>query len=184
MEKTLIVGGKKIAYLMKRNRRARTVRLSVSCSGVVAVTIPWFVPDMLVERFVRAKADWISRKLAEMAGREPSLLRGTGKRDYAEHRDEALAFVTERVAYWNRIYGFAYGTIAVRNQKTRWGSCSRRGNLSFNWRLLFLSAEMADYVVVHELCHLAQFDHSAPFWALVERAIPDHRNIRKRMKQL
>jgi predicted metal-dependent hydrolase len=184
MEKTLAVAGGKISYRMKRSRRARNVRLSVSCEGAVAVTLPWFVPDMLAERFVRAKADWILRKVAEMVGREKPLLAKTGKREYGKHKDEALAFVTERVLHWNRVYGFEYRAVSVRNQKTRWGSCSKQGNLSFNWKLLLLPAEMADYVVVHELCHRAHFDHSSAFWALVARTVPGYRDIRKRMKKL
>jgi predicted metal-dependent hydrolase len=184
MEKTLVISGKKITYRMKRSRRMRNVRLSVSCSGGVAITAPWFVPDIIAEQFVRAKADWIFRKLSELSGRKVPLLSRTGKREYEQRKAEALAFIAERVAYWNRFYGFSYGNISVRNQKTRWGSCSRKGSLSFNWRLLLLPTEMVDYVVVHELCHLAHFDHSESFWAQVARAIPDHRDIRKRMKRM
>ncbi len=184
MEKTLTVSGKEIPYCMKRSKRARSVRLSVSCEGAVSVTLPWFVPDMLAERFVRAKADWILRKIAEMVAQGKPILAKTGKREYEKRRDEALAFVTERVRFWNRVYGFEYKAITVRNQKTRWGSCSREGRLSFNWRLILLPPGMADYVVVHELCHLAHFDHSPAFWALVARTVPDHREIRKRMKNL
>lgn len=184
MEKTLIISGTRIAYLTKRSRRARNVRLSISCSGAVAITLPWFVPDILAERLVRSRAEWIFQKLSELSERGAPLLLKTGKREYERRKVEALAFVRERVAYWNRLYGFSYGAISVRNQKTRWGSCSKSGNLSFNWRLVLLPPEMADYVVVHELCHLAQFDHSAAFWNLVARAVPDHRDIRRRMKRI
>ena len=184
MEKTLTISGQTIAYRMKRSKRAKSVRLSVSCEGAVAVTLPWFVPDMLAERLVRSKADWIFRKVAEMVGRGKPLLAKTGKREYVKHKAEALAFVTERVLHWNRVYGFDYTAISVRNQKTRWGSCSEGRRLSFNWRLMLLPPEMADYVVVHELCHLAHFDHSPAFWALVAKTVPDHRDIRKRMKKL
>jgi predicted metal-dependent hydrolase len=184
MEKILVVSGKTIAYRMKRNRGVRSVRISVSCSGAVSVVVPWFVPDILAERFICSRADWILRKLAEFSGRESSCLLSSGKREYEGRKAEALAFVAERVAYWNRIYGFRYGAISVRNQKTRWGSCSKKGDLSFNWRLLLLPPEMADYVVVHELCHLAHFDHSGKFWSLVARTVPDHRDIRRRMKRI
>lgn len=184
MKQMLVVPGKDIPYQLKRNRRARNVRLSVSCEGTVVVTLPWLVPDFLAERFVREKADWIARKVSEMAGRERPILARAGKREYLKRKDEALAFVTERVAEWNRLYGFTYRNISVRNQKSRWGSCSKLGNLSFNWRLILLPREMADYVVVHELCHLAHFDHSPAFWGQVSHAIPDYRGIRKRMRTL
>jgi predicted metal-dependent hydrolase len=184
MQKTLIVSGKRIEYRIRRNRKARSVRLSVSCSEGVAITAPWFVPDIIAERFVRAKAEWILRKLSELSGREAPLLSKTGKRDYERNKADALAFIRNRVEHWNRLYGFSYGKISVRNQKTRWGSCSKKGNLSFNWRLMLLPPEMADYVVVHELCHLSYFDHSVAFWGEVGRAIPNHADIRKRMRRI
>ena len=184
MEKTLTVSGEKISYRMKRSRKSGSVRLSVASDGSITVAYPWFVPVIFVERWVRSKVDWILRKRSDLSGREPVFFLKTGKREYERHKTEALAFVTDRVAYWNRFYGFSHGAISVRNQKTRWGSCSKKGNLSFHWRLLSLPAEMADYVIVHELCHLAHFDHSVAFWREVARTVPDHADIRKRMKRI
>ncbi|NTW75727.1 MAG: M48 family metallopeptidase, partial [Candidatus Moranbacteria bacterium] len=76
-----------------------------------------------------------------------------------------------------------YGSVSVRDQKTRWGSCSGKGNLSFNWKLLLLPEPMADYVVVHELCHLKEFNHSSRFWELVERSIPNARHIARELRK-
>ena len=182
--KTILLGNRELTYELRRNTRSKRIRMTVSCDGRVAVSMPPFVPLFLAERFLQEKADWVFGKLDRPpADPSPALSRG-GTREYERYRGQALAFVEERVSHWNRIYGFEHGRISVRNQKTRWGSCSKRGNLSFNWRLLFLSPEMADYVVVHELCHLARFDHSEVFWNLVAKACPDHRDIRKKMKKL
>lgn len=182
--KTILLGNRELTYELRRNVRSKHIRMTVSCDGRVAVSMPPFVPLFLAERFLREKAAWVLGKL-DRSPADPSIgLSRGGKPEYERYRGQALAFVEERVSHWNRFYGFEHGRISVRNQKTRWGSCSKRGNLSFNWRLLSLPPEMADYVVVHELCHLARFDHSEAFWDLVAKACPDYRDIRKKMKKL
>ncbi|MDB5194853.1 MAG: putative metal-dependent hydrolase [Parcubacteria group bacterium] len=106
----------------------------------------------------------------------PRTRRGTKPHKDAVERTRAL--VTERVSYWSGVYGIPYGTISIRKQKTRWGSCSQAGNLSFNYRLGFLPLHLADYVIVHELCHIRQHNHSPAFWALVAQAIPHPKKLR------
>jgi len=93
---------------------------------------------------------------------------------YTTHREHARALVSDRLSYWNQFFKLEYGRVAIRNQTTRWGSCSTRRNLNFNYRIAFLPIELADYVIVHELCHLIEFNHGPQFWAHVERAIPDY----------
>ena len=102
--------------------------------------------------------------------------------DYLRNKPAAAALVRQKVAQLNAAYGYEFRSIAVRNQKTRWGSCSRRGNLSFNWRILLLDSREQDYLIVHELCHLAEFNHSPRFWALVARTVPEYKAIRRAMK--
>lgn len=181
--KTITLGNRKLTYELRRSIRSKHIRMTVSCDGRVAVSMPSFAPASLADRFLREKVEWLLGKLDRLPSEPPLALPRGGNREYERYRDRALAFVTERAFHWNRFYGFEYGRISVRNQKTRWGSCSKQGNLSFNWRLLFLPPEMADYVVVHELCHLSRFDHSEAFWDLVARTIPDHREIRTKMRR-
>lgn len=88
---------------------------------------------------------------------------------------EARAVIPEKVRYFARILGVSYGRITIRNQKTRWGSCSAKGNLNFNYLLLLMPEEILDYVVVHELCHRLELNHSPAFWRLVEKVLPDYR---------
>ena len=97
---------------------------------------------------------------------------------YSEHKEKAREIVHARLAHWNQFYGHAYKRVAIRNQRSRWGSCSSKQNLNFNYRLVFLPLELVDYVVVHELCHLEHFNHSESFWLTVEKALPDYR-VRK-----
>jgi predicted metal-dependent hydrolase len=89
-----------------------------------------------------------------------------------------------RVEELNKPYGFVYGKIAIRNQKTRWGSCSRRGNLNFNYRVGLLPQKLMDYVIVHELCHLGEFNHSYKFWDLVAKTVPEYKAIRQELKRI
>ncbi len=99
------------------------------------------------------------------------------------HKTTALELVTSRLAHFNHTYNFTYHRITIRNQSSRWGSCSRKGNLSFNYRLALLPPELADYIIVHELCHLGEFNHSKKFWDLVEKAIPNWRILRNNLRE-
>ena len=96
----------------------------------------------------------------------------------AWYRLQGRRIFAERAAYWNAQFGFSYGRIAIRDQKSRWGSCSRQGNLNFNWRLLLAPLAALDYIVIHELAHLKEGNHSPRFWALVAEKCPDYRQHR------
>lgn len=95
------------------------------------------------------------------------------------YRKKAEEVVHDRLQFFNEYYGFSYNRVTMRNQKTRWGSCSHSGNLNFNWRLIMAPIEVIDYVVVHELCHIGQMNHSPKFWSLVSQTTPDYKEVRK-----
>ena len=90
----------------------------------------------------------------------------------------------ERVEHYARLMGISYGRITIREQKTRWGSCSGKGNLNFNWKLTLMPMEILDYVVVHELAHRKEMNHSRKFWKIVEQVLPDYQERRKRLREL
>lgn len=106
-----------------------------------------------------------------------------GKREYLLYKGAAHILVDARLRYFNSHYNFPYNRITIRNQRSRWGSCSTKRNLSFNFRILFLQPEEQDYIIVHEICHLAQMNHSAQFWALVAEQVPNHKEIRSRVRK-
>jgi len=101
---------------------------------------------------------------------------------YKKHKETARELVHRKLTEHNAHYALAFGKVAIRNQRTRWGSCSKKGNLNFHYRIALLPEHLADYVIVHELCHLAEFNHSKKFWSLVAQTIPDHRARRKVLK--
>lgn len=105
-------------------------------------------------------------------------------RQYAFLKETARKLVEDKVDMFNAHYCFSVGRISIRDQKTRWGSCSREGNLNFNYRLALLPDHLVDYVVVHELCHLAEFNHSPAFWARVAETLPEYKKYRSELKNI
>ena len=96
----------------------------------------------------------------------------------------ALKLAKSKVEELNRFYGFSYNRVSIKNQKTRWGSCSKKGNLNFNYRLAIIDPVLADYVIVHELCHLLEMNHSDRFWSLVALAVPDYQSVKAQMGKI
>jgi len=111
-----------------------------------------------------------------------NILFRNNKNNYLKHKEEASKLISERIDYYNNIYQFDFNRISIRNQRTRWGSCSSKKNLNFNYRLLFLPKRISDYIIVHELCHLKELNHSRRFWNLVAEVIPDYLDIRKELR--
>lgn len=104
------------------------------------------------------------------------------KKHYLKNKTVAREIILENLEFLAKLYGVKYRKVAIRNQKTKWGSCSRSGNLNFNYKVAFLPKEQRDYVIVHEICHLIEFNHSRDFWAEVGRTVPYYKEIRKRVK--
>ena len=168
---------------LKVNPRARRISISVHPDLRVVVSTPSRTSMVVVKKFVQKHADWVRARLEKFRQMpKPKFVPGGSKKDYENSKEEARKFVKARIKYFNEFYRARVGRISIRNQKTRWGSCSVDGNLSFNYKLVRMPIRMADYIIVHELCHILQFDHSPRFWALVERAIPEYKKIRKQLQ--
>lgn len=105
-------------------------------------------------------------------------------KEYKLHKERARALMHYRLQFFNTHYNFRIGKVAIRDQKSRWGSCSKKGNLNFNYRIVLLPEHLADYVIVHELCHIAEFNHSKNFFALVAQTVPDWRKRRTELKKI
>lgn len=167
-------------YTIRSYKQSKHIRIIVRADGTVLVTKPHYVTKRQAHEFVQSKSGWIEKELQNRARTttEPSVY----TREHFElHKHEALQLFKRKVEAWNSHYGFTYGRITVRSMSSRWGSCSSKGNLSFNYRLMFLSERVLDYVVVHELCHLREFNHSKRFWNLVAQTIPDYKKVKKEL---
>lgn len=169
---------------MRRYRRSKCLRIIVRGDGSVLLTLPFFVSYRVGEVFLRSKEEWIKKHRVVFSKRSENILLQGGQEEYKKYFARAYELINERLEYFGRKYGVKWGNVTIRNQKTRWGSCSRKGNLSFHYRLLFLPAHLRDYVVVHELCHLREFNHSPKFWALVAETFPDYPKLRHELHLL
>lgn len=103
---------------------------------------------------------------------------------YKKYKEQARMVVHARLLHFNTFYGFPLRKVFIKSLKSRWGSCSERGNLNFNYLLIFLPPHLQDYLVVHELCHLREFNHSPAFWVLVGQTIPEYRALRRELRTL
>lgn len=169
--------------VIRSNRK--TVSIEITKEAEVLVRAPYRVSDTEIQRFVNAKSEWIEKHI-QMQRKRMETTQNTKQLTYEqiqELAEKALEVIPQRVAYYAKIMGVTYGRITIRNQKTRWGSCSSEGNLNFNCMLMLMPPEIQDYVVVHELCHRKEMNHSPKFWAEVEKILPDYQVRRKWLKE-
>ena len=159
----------------------RTVSLQIVPGGEVLVRCPKRMPNGDIRRFVESKSGWIEKHLEKQtaAARLPAFSDGQLQALACQARQT----VPERAAYFAPLVGVTYGRITIRSQHTLWGSCSSKGNLNFNCLLMLTPPEVLDYVVVHELCHRKEMNHSARFWAEVEHVLPDYEIRRKWLRE-
>lgn len=171
-----------ICYTLRNTGRRGRVRITVKSDGSVVVSKSPRIAIADAEKFVREKFAWIEAKIREQASRPKRLLAHYSVKDFHENKERARAFALARLAHFNTFYNHRIGSVSIRSQKSRWGSCSRKGNLSFNYKIVFLPPALADYLIVHELCHLGEMNHSKKFWMLVAQKIPDYKALRREMK--
>lgn len=187
MNKEFIVNNQKISYNLRRSRRSRNVRITIHCDGSCNVSAPRWASNSSIERFVFEKAQWIIEKVnafRKSGNGKNKLLRNRSKKEYLGNKERARELIEDRLNYFNNFYNFDFKNISIRNQRTRWGSCSKSGNLNFNYKLVFLPEKMADYIIIHELCHLEEFNHSKNFWNLVAKMFPDWREARRELRKM
>lgn len=179
----VLVGGQTIIYTLRKSRQAKFMRLSVSADASVRMSVPLHVRGEMADAFLHAKAQWVMTRLANFKN-NPSALPAASREDYLKYKELAREIAEKKLQHFNAEYGFSWKKIAIRNTKTRWGSCSSKGNLNFSYRIIYLPEHLCDYIVVHELCHLGQFNHSSKFWDLVARAVPDYKKRRREIKAM
>lgn len=165
-----------ISYTLIRSRR-RTIALQITGQGLV-VRAPLKLSERVIREFVECKRPWVEQQLAKL----PPALPPFTQAELKAIKAQAAREIPPRVKILADQIGITYGRISLRWQKTRWGSCSAKGNLNFNCLLMLAPPEVRDYVIIHELCHRKELNHSPAFWKLVEQAMPEYKSCRHWLK--
>jgi len=162
-----------------RRSKRRTLALEVRDDGRVIARAPLKMPQAMITRFVQEKAAWITRTQERVLQRQRESGSAPTEAEIASWKRAAQRDLALRLSHWAPRVGVVPGKLSIRCQHSRWGSCAAGSRtISLNCQLMRVSEELRDYVVVHELCHLLQPNHSPAFWALVERQLPDYRSRR------
>ncbi len=171
-----------IVYTLRISSRAKHMRIAIRGDGSCTVTVPKRVSKAAVDEMLRQKSTWIVETV-ESFKKNPQPYSWLGTSDeLKKYKATALQLATERLYFFNQLYSFKIAAIGIRNQRTRWGSCSSKGRINFSYKIALLPPHLADYIIVHELCHLGEMNHSPRFWALVARALPEYRRLKHELR--
>jgi predicted metal-dependent hydrolase len=158
--------------------RAKRLSITIKLDGTVRVTIPSGVSRSTAKKFLQSKILWVRKHLDRL---QKSRQNHTVPAPI--NKTKAKAFLSERLRYLAQKHGYTYNRIFIRNQKTRWGSCSGKNNISLNMNLMRLPQELQDYVILHELVHTRHKNHSRKFWDHVDKLVGDSKKLKKELKK-
>lgn len=168
-----------------RRSKRKSAAIKITADMQIVVFVPLYVSDNEIERMVISKSKWIDEHMLKVQSTidERSKLEKITFEQVKELADQAVEYIPKRVKYYAEKENFAYNKITIKNLVSRWGSCSTKGNLNFNCLLMLTPDYVIDYIVVHELCHLREMNHSEKFWAEVEKIMPDYQRAELWLKQ-
>jgi predicted metal-dependent hydrolase len=175
MKSTIQLQGASLNFTVKKSHKAKNLRISMFKDNELVVTIPKRLGYKHGVSFAKSQISWICQHYV------PQVVAMVPELDNKRTLLSELKFKVDRV---NALYQFPYNKIQLKKMRTRWGSCSCRGNLSFNEKIFFLDSETQDYIIAHELCHLKEFNHSPNFWNLVAVSVPNYQEIRKKLRKI
>ncbi len=171
-------------YQLKRRKGSRGISITVGHQGDMRVSAPLRATVTDVESFLSKQKDWILRTVEKQqkASFGKTYLKSSRK-EFTATQSRALELARTRLFHFNTTYGFQWKSITIRRAKSRWGSCSSGRRLNFNYQIANLPPHLADYIVVHELCHLGEMNHSSRFWAQMAKAMPDWKARRQELRK-
>ena len=183
MQKNIELLQRNVEYTLKVSGRSRSLRLAVYPGGELIVTAPSFLNIRAIEQFIIRKSRWVLDKIDQLVSIPKPIKIKSSRIDFIRNKSTALKIARQKMEHFNKFYGLKWKRVSIKNQKTRWGSCSRQGNINFNYKIALLPERAVDYIIVHELCHLAEMNHSRRFWSLVAKTVPDYLKIRKELRK-
>lgn len=170
-------------YFLKRNFKIKNLRVTIKEDGQVSVSAPMWLSVAKIEDFLQRKSDWIAHKINLIKNQEAKIILPKGKKDYLQNKEKARKIITQKTKEVCEKIGLQFTKIRIGNQKSRWGSCAKNGTLSFNYKLIYLPENLREYIIVHEVCHLKELNHSSRFWRLVDDSFPSRKECRKNLKK-
>lgn len=171
----------KIPLSLVRGKR-KTLAISITPEAGLLVQAPLSMKEAEIERFLRQRRYWIYKQTKRALAEKKCRVERTPE-EIGLLKEKARKRLLEKTEYYKTVIGVDYKKLRIGSQKTRWGSFSSSGTISYNWKLILMPEEIMDYVVVHELCHILEMNHSRAFWEQVGRVLPDYRDRRKWLKE-
>lgn len=160
----------------------RTIGAYIKDGGLI-VRAPHGLNIKIIERFLEEHKRWIEKHLLESSKKQEKEA-ALSEAEIKKIKNEARKYLTEKTEHYSKIMGLKYGRITITSAKTRFGSCSSKGNISYSYRLMLYPESAREYVVVHELAHLAEMNHSKRFYSIVEKILPDYKKRKELLKSL
>jgi predicted metal-dependent hydrolase len=174
-----VVIAEDIQVTIKKHRKAKQLKLSIGLDGRVKLTLPYYLPYFAGKIFIKEKESWIIENFKKSKERLSTKLSAAAEK---ELRKKAKPLIINLVNHYSTLYNTKYHKIFIKNQQSLWGSCSRNKNLNYNWRISLAPETVMRYVIVHEICHLIEMNHSPRFWKLVALTIPEYKMHRQWLK--
>ncbi len=179
MQNIIKIDDKNISYTLKRRKYQRQINFIVHQDGSLIVTAPKMCRQVFIEKEIIKHSQWITKQIGDKNNNI------TIDKSVINYMKKTLKPIVEaKLLQFNSYYNFKYKRVSIRHQATRWGSCSSKGNLNFNCKMMCLPDELRDYIVVHELCHLQEMNHSKRFWTLVKKTVPNYKELRAQLKDV
>jgi predicted metal-dependent hydrolase len=170
-----------ISYTLKRFKKSKSLKLKIRRDGEILVTAPSRLSKIHIDAFVSEQAPWIIEKLHYLNSLPQPNIK-VQKEDYKRYKERARSLVKKHILKLNEHYKFSFNSVSIRDQKTRWGSCSSKKNLSFSYKIALIPEIFVEYIVAHELCHLQEMNHGPQFWNLVAQTIPEYKRIQEELR--
>ena len=168
-------------YKIIKSKR-KSIGIEIKSDLTVLVRAPFFVSEHTIKKLIEEKSDWIEKKLRQIEERNKISLPEFTNSELESLRDKTKTLITPKAEHFAKILGVSFNKLSVKKQKSVWGSCSAKRNINFNLLLCLCPDNVIDYIVVHELCHLKQLNHSKIFWGTVEKILPDYKSAKLWLK--